>query len=287
MFQKWIKQKERHKNPSKVSFALIFSVLFLTLGFVVAKAPLKSGVQYTVVTDLPETMVLDETYTMRVDCKNVGTMPYDVWAEITIYGPNGEEFTSNDIFINWVSYDENGKMVSNFTLGRNLWGWGAHVDFTQVNGNVINWTGDRTRMNPGVYRRHTLYASILGSAPLGNYRVVANVLGEKPPIEAEVSITPQTLNVKSEGESIQARIRLPAPYNVKDVGINSVKLEYKDSFVQAEWEGITGNSLLVKFSRGKVNKMLESEEGKVNLIVTGLVNGVEFYGTDTITIIGP
>jgi len=287
MFQEWIKQKETHKSTSKVSFALIFSVLFLTLGFAAAKAPLKSGVQYTVITGLPETMLLDQTYTMRVDSKNVAAVPYDVWAEITIYGPNGEEFTNNDIFINWVSYDEDGKMVSNFTLGRNLWGWGAHVDFTQVNGHVINWTGDRTRMNPGVYRRHILYASILGSAPLGNYRVVADVLGEKPQVEAEVSITPQALYVKNDGEWIQARIRLPAPYNVKGIDVNSVKLEYEDSFVQAEWGRITGNSLLVKFSRGEVNKMLEVEKGKVNLIVTGLVNGIEFYGTDTVTVIKP
>jgi len=227
--------KKRHKKALKVSFALILSVLFITFAWTMTKACSEGGVQCTLVQDFPDSLVLDETYEMVVDCRNADTVPYDVWAVITIYGPSREMFTNDDVFINWVSYDERGDVVSNFTLGRNLWNWGAHMDFTQVNGNVINWIGTPTRMNPGVYRRHMLYASILGSAPLGNFRVAAEVLGETPPIEAKVSITPKTLNVESEGQWIQAQIRLPAPYNVKDIDINSVKLEYKDSDVQAEW----------------------------------------------------
>jgi len=33
--------------------------------------------------------------------------------------------------------------------------------------------------------------------------------------------------------------------------------------------------------------MLGDKKGLVELTVTGLVNGIEFYGTDTITIIAP
>jgi hypothetical protein len=277
--------KATRKKTLKISFIVIFSVLSLTFGFSLARAPPEDGVSCTVIEDLPNELILDKTYRMTVDCRNVGTTPYYVWVEITIYGSN--EFTNNDIFINWVSYDENGKIVSNFTLGRNLWGWGAHMNFTQVDGNSIKWVSAPTRMNPGVYRRHTLYVSILGSAPLGNYRVVAVVLGEKPPVKAKVFITPQVLNVEGTGEWIQARIRLPTPYNVKDIDINSIKLWFKDRSIQIEWGHITGGYLLVKFSRDKVVRMLESEKGIVNLTVTGLVNGVEFYGTDTITIIAP
>jgi len=36
-----------------------------------------------------------------------------------------------------------------------------------------------------------------------------------------------------------------------------------------------------------VIEMLESQKGKVNLTITGLVNGVEFYGIDTITVLHP
>ena len=40
---------------------------------------------------------------------------------------------------------------------------------------------------------------------------------------------------------------------------------------------------MVKFPRDKIIEMLKGEEGPVELRVTGLVNGIEFYGTDTIT----
>ncbi|MGQ9642220.1 MAG: hypothetical protein ACUVUF_08945 [Candidatus Bathycorpusculaceae bacterium] len=44
--------------------------------------------------------------------------------------------------------------------------------------------------------------------------------------------------------------------------------------------------MLVKFSRSEVIEMLGSEKGQVKLSVTGLVNGIEFSGTATITVIG-
>ncbi|MGQ9642188.1 MAG: hypothetical protein ACUVUF_08780 [Candidatus Bathycorpusculaceae bacterium] len=133
----------------------------------------------------------------------------------------------------------------------------------------------------------TITLTFLTTAAIGNYNAKMWVIFTEKPIQAQVLITPKVLNIESEGEGIHARICLPTPYNVRDIDINSVKLWFKDRFVQIEWWHITGKSLLVKFSRAEALKMLESEEGKVNLIVTGLVNGIEFYGTDTMTIIAP
>jgi len=71
------------------------------------------------------------------------------------------------------------------------------------------------------------------------------------------------------------------------IDINSVKLWYNGDFVEAEWGIATKRFLLVGFSRNKVVEMLDGEKGLVELTVTGLVNSIEFYGTDTITVIKP
>ena len=52
-------------------------------------------------------------------------------------------------------------------------------------------------------------------------------------IEAEVNIDPDTLNVKSKGKWITAYIELPEGYDVNDIDINTVKLQYNDSTVEA------------------------------------------------------
>lgn len=277
--------KKRHSKALKALLALISSALFISSALIMTRACSEGGVQYTLVQDLPDFLALDETYEMIVDCRNMGAVPYDVWAVITLYGPSGETFTNGDVFINWISCDENGNVISNFTLGRNLWGWSFHWDFTQINGNIINWTEMPTRMNSGVYRRHVLYVSILGSAPIGNYKVVINILGEKTPVQAEVSITPKVLNFRSRGKWVEACIRLPKPYDIKNIDMNSLKLWFKDNFVQAEWGKVEEGYLIAKFPRDKIIEILKGERGPVELTVTGLVNGIEFCGTDTIKII--
>jgi hypothetical protein len=153
---------------------------------------------------------------------------------------------------------------------------------------TIRWNSDFPIIFRAGHKNNvTLTLTFLTTAAIGNYVAKMWVTFIEKPIKAQLNITPKVLNIKSEGEWIQARMQLPTPYNVKDIDINSIKLWFKDRSIQIEWGHITGGYLLVKFSRDKVVRMLESEKGIVNLIVTGLVNGVEFYGTDTITIIAP
>jgi hypothetical protein len=278
MFKNKINLKGQGKNALKISFALIFSALFLTLALFFVTATPEDGVQYTVIEDLPNELELDKTYTMKVNCTNVDTMPYEVWAEITITGP--DDFNNRDIFIVWTTYDDEENLLTQFTLGRD-----GTQQFTGKD--TITWTGTRTLMMPGDYHIHMLNVTVLGSAPLGNYKAVVTVWGEETPIEAQVKITPETLNVKSRGRWITAYIFLPEPYKPEDIGVSSVKLLYNDDSVQVAWGNVEDGCLMVKFSRSEVTKMLGDKKGPVELTVTGLVNGVEFYGTDTITIIGP
>jgi hypothetical protein len=258
---------------------LIFSVLFLTLGFAAAKVPLKNGVQYTVVTDLPETMFLDQAYTMRVDSKNADAVPYEVRAAITITGPEG--FSDKDIHIVWVTYDKDWNELTRFILGR-----GGTQHFSGEGS--ITWTGTGTIMMPGDYRIHMLNVTVLGSAPVGEYKAVVTVVGEeKPiePIEARLEVMPKVLNLKSRGVPVLAIIRLPETYDPHSVDIKSVKLWFKNSYVQAQSGVPTKHYLLVMFPREEVAQMLSSQRGYVKLDVTGLANVIEFYGTDTIIVI--
>ena len=104
-------------------------------------------------------------------------------------------------------------------------------------------------------------------------------------VEARVEVLPKVLNLKSKGEPVLAIIRLPAAYDAGKVDIKSVKLWFRNSYVQARWGVPTRHYLLVVFPREEVVRLLSSQRGCVTLRVTGLVNGVEFYGTDTIIVI--
>ena len=236
------------------------------LGFEVYETP---GVYHI---DLDTVYVgIPKSFNITVECKE-SSDEFLVTYFLEISGP--ETLCDDYLRLWWLDTDG-----ANFAIGKD-----GDQQFSGVG--TITWNSSSSIIFAAGHKNNiTLTLTFLTTAAIGQYNAKIWVAFTEKPI-AQVSITPQALNVKSEGEWIQTRIRLPAPYNVKDIEINSVKLEYKDSFVQAEWERITGNSLLVKFSRSEVIKMLESEEGKVNLIVTGLVNGIEFSGTDTITVIG-
>ena len=107
----------------------------------------------------------------------------------------------------------------------------------------------------------------------------------KPPIKADVAITPDTLNLKSKGKWISCRIWLTEDYNVADIDPNSILLEEE---IPAGWVGLEGQAALVKFSRQDVCQMLAELDvlGQVELTVSGeLIDGTRFEGTDAIKVI--
>jgi len=215
---------------------------------------------------------IPKSFNITIECKE----PSGEFLVIYFLEISGPETLCNDYLrLRWQDTDG-----ADFTIGMD-------GDQRFSGGGTITWNSSRPTVFAAGHKNNiTLTLTFLTTAAIGQYNAKIWVaFTEKP--KAQVSITPKTLNVKSEGQWIQAQIRLPAPYNVKDIDINSVRLWFKEDFIQAEWERTTGNSLLVKFSRSEVIEMLESQEGKVNLTITGLVNGVEFYGTDTITVLRP
>jgi len=151
---------------------------------------------------------------------------------------------------------------------------------------ILTWNSQPADFKAGHKNNITLTLTFLTLDALGDYNAKMWVAFTEKPIEAQVRITPKKLNVTSHGHWVTAHISLPEPYKEKNIDINSVKLWYNGDFVQAKWGIATKHSLMVKFSRNEVIKMLGSKKGQVKLSVTGLVNGIEFSGTDTITVIG-
>ena len=112
----------------------------------------------------------------------------------------------------------------------------------------------------------------------------------EPPIEADIDIDPDTLNLKSKGKWITCYIWLPEEYDVADVNSYSVFLKFGEVEIEAEWIWFDEEEQVVmaKFNRLYVQEMLVDlgELGEVELTVTGeLIDGTKFEGTDTIRVI--
>lgn len=113
-------------------------------------------------------------------------------------------------------------------------------------------------------------------------------------ISATVDISPNTLNLKSQGRWITALIQLPEGYSLGSIDITTLKL---NSTISAVWVGIDQNSntMIVKFRRSEVISLIRSagildsnKVGNATFILTGsLANDVSFEGGDTIRVMSP
>jgi len=122
-------------------------------------------------------------------------------------------------------------------------------------------------------------------------------LSKASSLAATVDIKPDTLNLNMRGRWITAYIGgLPEPYNVSD--IDTSKPILLEGLFEAEWSNIEGEVLMVKFkfegNTGLIDYLwnelthMGGERGPIELRVTGqLVDGAQFSGVDTITIMDP
>ena len=110
------------------------------------------------------------------------------------------------------------------------------------------------------------------------------------PPDLSISISPDTLNLKSKGKWVTAYIELAENYDVVDIDVSTIKL---DGTVPAETQpaeiGDYDNDgtpdLMVKFDRASIQDILDVGD-EVEIIITGeLADGTSFEGKDTIRVI--
>ena len=137
----------------------------------------------------------------------------------------------------------------------------------------------------------------------GNYTAIYSApIIPTVPIEVEIKINPQTLNLKSRGKFVTIHIELPDGYNFEDINLETVKLEGILAITYQKYGFVTDDGdddkdeirkLTVKFDRAAVQKVIKGMIGegndkfqKLELIVTGeLSDGTSFEGYDTIKVI--
>jgi hypothetical protein len=110
-----------------------------------------------------------------------------------------------------------------------------------------------------------------------------NLILVSEPVNADIDIHPDILNLASKGSWINCRISLPEDCNATGINPDSVLLEGRvkaDSILFNEQQ----QTAMAKFARSELEGILEP--GEVSLTVTGyLTNGTYFEGTDTIKVI--
>jgi len=104
------------------------------------------------------------------------------------------------------------------------------------------------------------------------------------PIEADIDIDPNTLNLKSKGKWVTGYISLEEDYDFKDIDKSTVALKGDGFEVGGEYGEFHSNCLTMKFDRQELIGYLNT--GMVELIITGELNdGTSFEGSDTIKVI--
>lgn len=113
-----------------------------------------------------------------------------------------------------------------------------------------------------------------------------------PPIDANVDIYPNTLNLRSKGKWITARIELPEGYDVADIDVSTILLNGTELSPTSigNYNSDEIHDLMVKFDRGEVIEVIINILGEgddVEIIITGalLSDDTKFKGRDTIRVI--
>ncbi|MBA7622523.1 hypothetical protein ES703_29901 [subsurface metagenome] len=108
-------------------------------------------------------------------------------------------------------------------------------------------------------------------------------------IAASVDFDPDTLNLKSNGKMVTTYIELPKGYDVKRIGISSIRLNgivpalAKPSEVgDYDKDGVL--DLMVKFDRSAVSDVLTTGD-LMKVTLSGKVAGIDFEGSDFIRVI--
>ncbi len=109
-----------------------------------------------------------------------------------------------------------------------------------------------------------------------------------PAIEAEMQLTPQTLNCAAKGKYVKAHIVLPEGILAEDIDVNTpavaLPMDVESEYIKVFAKGKGPVTVEIAFDRAAFCAGI-GESAEVEVTVTGLLTtGREFYASDTITI---
>ncbi len=163
--------------------------------------------------------------------------------------------------------------------------WGWKTTNAQVRDDAVYGTWDSALPDdPNSIDWHEL---IEPEAPFDSLDMAFGLITKAlpPPIvTADISISPGTLNVRSNGRWVTANVQLPEGYDVRDIELDSLAL---NGVIPADWGKVTGKKLIVKFDRLEVEDTHQVHIELLALELSGNVGGLKFQGSDTIKVINP
>jgi len=121
------------------------------------------------------------------------------------------------------------------------------------------------------------------------YWTVTVTVGPALVLQANVEISPQTLNLRAQGRWITAYIEAPEGYAIETIDIGTVRLQHEEKSIGAEWGEIQDDGrLMVRFDWTTVAAWFDGiHNEEVELSITGEINGRTFEGVDTVNVITP
>jgi hypothetical protein len=101
-----------------------------------------------------------------------------------------------------------------------------------------------------------------------------------------INVTPETLNLKSQGRWITIKIQLPDGTSTEDFELADIIISIHGKAVDPKWYTYDDGYIVLKLSRSKVQE-LASEMDELEVTVTGNIDGISFDESDTIRVINP
>jgi parallel beta-helix repeat protein len=213
------------------------------------------------------------------------------------YGIDFHESNSNSFYHN--NLISNKRNVSPYATGTNVWDDGYPSGGNYWSDYEKRYPTAKELDDSGIW--DTPY--VIDTSNQDNYPLIKLWTPAPPAIVAAIGIDPDTLNLKSKGKWITAYIELPEGYDVKDIDIQSIKLNDAVSAKSkpralGDYDNNAIPDLMVKFDRTKVISYVLTNMDRTHLTdklsitatltITGKLNdGTLFQGNDTIRVIYP
>lgn len=183
---------------------------------------------------------------------------------------------TNDASLN-ITVNESERLNFNGTANQTINTWNWYLNDINQNNNFDNFSYHFASSG-----NYTLKVNATNANGTSNTVIWSINVQAPPPIQANVIIKPETLNLASKGV-FTTFIQLTEGYNVADIDISTVECEG----AHAISGNMDGDTYIVKFNREDLKELPTGEAIKMR--VTGKVyykrKYVDFYGYDTIRVI--